>query len=609
MKKIINGIYFSLLIAILAGCNNGGSGSSEEQQLQNIKSERKNYYFYRSDEAIKAIDYANPDNPITIEPASSSVTGVSSSYNYIPFGSNPVKYFISSGNLVYGKGGRILSVDNAPSSNLVPKQISNESSAFIMCESRLTSSLDGDTIFRYALPNLTNNCWSPDFYQDTNNNGAWLPTLSDNENKWISLNFDSTSAPRAGATMRSAGYNRAIVFYELDEQLQGLVVRGVLSIDDSDNLLWFEGTNFSAPAYTVATEATAIRVLRYSLSNKIYLLVDNQLYSYTAGDSSLGTSLYQVTSTYELHSFFYPADSDYFYAVDGNLLLKLNSDIHSAPTIVADDVALQTATSAMGLLDRHLFFYSNQDKFSSISSVNLDAGVVNELLNIPHFSLQSRLVLAFMKNNNIYYSFYAETGNHISGIISNTGDELANYPGSLFMALVRSPLLVPYEDEPSYLLFADPVDEFNDAVRVLNLNKNIVEKTLGTVQSLENWDFDSVRHYDGDFIFPMWASFDGGDFVSIDTELFYANLFRENSLRQLTDGSTTDISVRSSSIPISGPVQPFPIPPPAPPPPPGIPPPPPAPIPNLPPPPPGIPPPPPPQPPPPPPSSMGMGGI
>lgn len=613
MKKLSQINYSLLLLIFLSACNNGGSGSSEQEQINTIKAQTNNYYFYRSDDAIKAIDLDDPTNPVTVEPPNADLSGIVTVQNNQQIGSNPVKYYVSGSKLVYAKAGRFWLIDNDVESNLTPVQVSSESAAFGICDA--SASLGDIPFYRYALMGLGNECsLNLSFYQDSANNGVWLPSFTDQTYKWFGLETDSVTPPQNGASTDFSSHERSLVFRQINEQTRGFDILGVLAWDISGNLVWFEGTDFSAPTHTVANGVTSFNYLNgYRRDNWQYLIVNGNLYSYAAGDTTLGGSHYQLlTSGFDWQT--YSANSNGFiYAIDGQRLLELPFDSPGSPSTITTNTLFESIQMRFGESDTHLYLVSSLTDVIKGYSIELDNGQLTELFTINKMGQGYYSFPLYFFNDRIYYS---DVYNDNTYIISTSGDVLRSFPGTRIIGNVLPAVISPDISGISYFLLSQPVSDSEVSILVYDLESDSIVRSLGNIYPPQ-FIFSSIfaREDEGRFIFPYWAAFDYGDYIEINVELFFADLNRDNSLLQLTDGTTHDSAISSRWI------KPIVYPAPPPPPPPGgvvisiPPPPPPAPPPvNLPippappaPPAPGLPPPPPP--PPPPPLPGGMGGM
>lgn len=608
-----------LSVGLLVACNNGGS-STEEKQINAIKEKANNYYFYRSDDAIKAIDLDDPTNPIIVEPPNPNLTGIVTTYSSESIGGNPESYYISGSKLVYAKDGRFWLVDNDAESNLIPKQLSSEGNAFDICGASISPGISQNPIYRYSLMGPSNDCNRTWFSQDAANNGIWLPSFSDQVYKWFNLDTDPGTPPHEGASTDYPSHPNSLVFRQLNEEKLGFDLLGILALDNSNNLVWFEGTDYSAPTHTVASGVTSFSYLYSSTTNNWqYIVVNGGLYSYTAGDTTLGESHYQLSSSNFNWQTYSPNSNEFIYAADGQRLLRIPVDSPGSAELIGRNVLFESIEQRFGESDTHLYLYSDLTDVIRGYSVDLENREITDLFAINKMGQGFNSFPAFLIKEKIYYTDEYSDTTYIIGI---SGNILKSFPASLILGGVSSSIIRPDNTPFSHFLLEQPINDTDVSLVALDLDTDLITRSLGRLP-ISPFIFSSIfaREDEGRFIFPYWAFVDEGDFVGLDLEIYYADLNRENSLLQLTDGSTADLPIGSrwiSLAPYPTPVPPPPgggglvisipppPPPPLPPPPPVTPPPPPV---TLPPPP--LPPgnPPVPLPPPPPLSGMGMGGM
>jgi len=602
IKKL--SIYNMLFVAVLlSACSSGDSGPSEAEQLRAIQEQTRAYFLYTSDQSIKAIDIADPTNPITVEASIPVFSGAITAKTALPFGSTPTKYYSINNSLIYIKEGKLWIIDNISTGNLTPRQLSNEDSAFNLCSTSLIHDpVENDRyIYRYLLPG-SSGCYSLNFYQDSNNNGVWLPQFSDITHKWVASDFTDTTSPNTVSSFPGWSRSDSIIFNQYDNQTLESHMVGVLALDNSGNLVWFNGMDFSAPAHTVASNVTSIRFLSTNSRDRVYLIVDGNLYSYTAGDNSLGDSLYQLSSE-SFHWVTYSSPiPDLIYAVDGQKLLSIDRNRPAAPSIIADHSLLATTFRIIGSTDEFLYLYAGVNDRAQAFSVNRNTGAVAALFSINSPGGTFPNFITFLINNKFYVTDEALQSTVIFDL---QGNSLNNFPNTFILKVISSALYNPEKDPGSHILLGEYGDNPQKNVSVLDTNRDAVISQLGAIPYGNYYLPRYGTHYNGKTIVSLRDD-------SLNYSLYFADLYTSNSLVPLTDGSTNDNEIYSV-MPLA--LQPYPIPPPPPPPPPppGLPPPPPPPSP-----PPGLPPPPPPPPPqpsaPPPPPPLlppgpGMGGM
>jgi len=590
-KKIIIKILFhrgllccvllsGLLTGLLTACNTNNE-SSDQEELNALKAQKKNYIFYLSDSAIKAIDLDDPINPITIEPANDTLTGITATDIVLPFGSTTTKYYASSGSLVYAKDGHFWQVDNDVSTNLTPRQVSSEANALTVCDAHQVPATTSEPYYIYSLPGPDLGCDFGRFYQDPDT-GVWFPPVSDTINKWFPLGADENVPPGTAARIRFTSSANSILYYEKDTARKGANLVGMLALDNSGNLLWFDSSDFSTPRHTVASGVSQIDALRFFIDSGGYVVVDGQVYSYTAGNTSLGPVVYQQTSPGNIYTIYSPSNPDIFYAIDGNYILEFSTKSPAEPRIVANNPLLASSEEIIGVKESDLFFYSVNPDTYTFFSINLINGERSNLFSIPKNSNASYLQPVRLLGDKIYYT---DESSVTTGLLSASGDILATFPDTRIVGIVQPSVIETGSIEKSHLILERRIDDINASLAVLSLETGTVTRHLGIKQRTSVTITDYTREYDGRFVIRLWAPYDPDAVFGYNFELFFADLNRDNSLIQVTDSAVPDTRIGSGWF---GP---------PPPPPPGVPPPPPAPPPvSLP-------------PPPPPPPPVGMGGT
>lgn len=560
MKTIIKyGCLFSL--ALLGACNNGGS-SSEDKQISAIKNKTNNYYFYRSDDAIKAIDLDDPTNPVIVEPPNPDLAGVVTTNSSESLGGSPEVFYISGSKLVYAKDGRFWLVDNDVESNLTPRQLSSESNAFDICDASTSPAIDESPVYRYSLMGPSNDCNWTWFSQDATNNGVWTPSFSDQVHKWFNLNTDPGTPARDGASTDVPSHQRSLVFRQLNEERLGFNILGMLALDDSDNLLWFEGTDYAAPTHVVATGVTSFSYLSTSSRNNWqYVVVNGALYSYTAGDTTLGESHYQLSSINFHWQTYSPNRNEFVYVADNQRLLRIPFATPGSPEIVAENVLIESVEQRFSETDTHLYLYSNLIDVVRGYSINLDNGEITDLFTIDKMGQGFSNFSLFLFNEKIYYT---NEYNDTTYVISTSGNIVRSFPASQILGVISSSIIRPDNIPFSHFLLEQAFSDTEISLVTLDLDTDTITRTLGRLP-ISPFIFTSIfaREDAGRFIFPWFAFIDEGDLVRLDLELFYADLNRENSLQQLTDGSTNDSPIGSRWT--RPPTYPTPVPPPSPP--------------------------------------------
>ncbi|WP_455200889.1 hypothetical protein [Kaarinaea lacus] len=568
--KLYSILIWSLLAGLISACNSGGPGSSEAEQIHAIQEQTKTYFLYESDQSIKAIDIVNPANPITIEPTNNSLTGITAEEKHIPFGNNPAKFYSAKDVLVYAKDGRLWIVDNISNGNLTPRQLSDEDNAFTLCSATLNA-IDPDQNkhnYRYSLPGPDAQCGEQLFYQDTNNNGVWLPVVSDNINKWVPLNAEDNYSPVTTTNTTPWARSDSIVMYRLNEQNLGLSIDGVLALDNAGNLVWFNGTDFSAPSHNVASGVTSIYFFQSNSRQWVYIIVNGQLYSYSAGSASLSDRHYRLSSD-NLDLLTYPnTRNNYIYAIDGQKLLRLNVNAPGTPYLVAQNPLLDTASYSFAETDSHLYLYSGQTERLQAISVNKSSGEITELFSVSIPTYNNYLPSpTFLIGDKFYFT---DESLNETFVVDVNGKTIRTFPDSFILKIVMSAVLKPDIDPLSHLILGEHVNDSLTNLFVLDTRSNTIISEIGSIPHVSYFMHNYATHYNGRTILSLYNGGSGNN-------LYFADLNSNNSLIQLTQSTTDDREIEFiSTVSIQPPSVPPPPPPSLPPPPPpGLPPPPP----------------------------------
>ncbi|WP_455196832.1 hypothetical protein [Kaarinaea lacus] len=583
------------VVIVLSACSSGDSGPAESEQLRAIQEQTKAYFLYTSDQSIKAIDIADPTNPITVEESIPAFSGAIAAKTALQFGSMPTKHYSINNSLIYVKDGKLWIVDDISTGNLIPRQLSSEDSAFNLCSASLSEdpAEKNKYIYLYSLPG-SDDCFHLNFYQDTSS-GVWLPQFSNMTYKWAASDFSENTMPVTVTNLPSWSRSDSIIFYQFNNETLASDVTGVLALDNSGNLIWFNGTDFSAPSHTVASNITSINFLQTKSRDRVYLIVDGHLYSYTAGENSLGDSLYQLASE-SFHWVTYSSPiPDLIYAVDDQKLLSIDRNRPAAPSIISEHSLLSTTFRIIGSTDDFLYLYAGVNGRAQAFSVNRTTGAVAELFSVNSPGGTFPNFITFLINDKFYVTDEALQSTVIFDL---QGNILNNFPNTFILKVISSTVYNPEKDPRSHILLGEYGDNPQKNVSVLDTNRNAVISQLGAIPYGNYYLSGYGAQYNGKMIISLRDD-------SLNNSLYFADLYTSNSLVPLTDGTTNDEEIYSV-MPLA--LQPYPIPPPPPPPPPpGLPPPP---APSAPPP-PSDPPPPPPPPPPFPPGPMGggMGGM
>ena len=545
-----------LLVVSICACNNHSSVSSEEEQLNAVQDQTKTYFLYSSDDSsIKAIDIDDPFNPVTIEPTNTSLAGVTAVQTAIPFGPHKSKSYIVNDTLAYAKDGRLWVIDNISLGNLTPRQFSNEENGYNLCSSTL-SALQPDNglkIYSYVLPGAANDCYTGSFYQDPSNNNVWLPEFSDNIRKWVMLDASITTAPTESFDTTSWIRSESVLFRRFDPILRNYTVTGLLALDETGALVWFKGTDFSAPVLTVANDVTSMSFIAFGNNDWAYLVVNGNLVSYRAGDSSLSTSYYSLPSGYFDWQSYGSQQRGYFYASVGQNLLTVSIETPEAPKLVSTHPYFETIVDQFSETDSHLYLEVRLSDQMLAISFNKSSNDIVELFKYNFSPDISSSYRRFLINGNFYYSDEITLA---TTVVDKNGKVINTYPNTFIFSTMQSAVRAPEKEPRTHLLLAEHGSGPFTNIDVLDTASNTIINRLGAIPHVgypaNNYD----THYNGRTVFAL---FDG----SAHYNLFFADLFRENSITQLTDSATDDRPITFYQLP-----RPIPLPPPAPPPPP-----------------------------------------
>jgi hypothetical protein len=579
MKKIYKILCF-FTIGIVPACNNSNPGPSDAEQLKTIQDQTTTYYLYQSDgSSIKAIDINDPLNPIVIEPTNSTLTGVIAASVPIPFSQTPEKKYHVKDTLVYAKDGGLWIIDNISQGNLTPRPLSSENNSYNLCYASLSFATpnQGTQFYSYVLAGADNNCGPGNFYQDATNNNVWIPPLNDNIHKWVALDADNTTIPVESPDTTSWFRSDSIVFKQIDPQLRNFTVTGLLALDETGNLVWFEGTDFSAPTHTVATNVSSLTFISFGQTGWAYLVVNGSLVSYHAGDTALSANYYSLPSgDFDWRSYS-RSQRGYFYATDGQKLLKVNTATPGAPQEISTHPYFETVSDDFWETDSHLYLeirLTNQVRAISFDKRN---GNIVDLFDFNYSPQTVSHHRRYVIGGKFYFT---DEVDHDTQVVDKNGTVINTFPNSFIFSTIQSAISVPNKDSRTHLLLAEYDSGPSTHLMALDTSSDSIVSHLGSIPHVDYPTFNVDTHYNGRTVFSLFDN-------NSRNNLFFADLFKDNSLRQITDSTTDDRLI--SSFPTAPPP---PQPPVAPPPPPPV----------------ALPPPPPPPPPPSPPSG-GMGGA
>jgi hypothetical protein len=573
MKKIImknsSTIFCLLAMGILPACNNGGSTPSDAEQLKSVQDQNKAYFLYQSDwSSIKAIDLNDPLTPIIIEPTNASLAGVTAATAGISFGQNPEKTYIVKDTLVYAKDGGLWVVDDISQGNLNPRPLSSENNSYNVCSASLSTATVGQNtqFYSYELPGNNADCYPGNFYQDASNNNVWLPPLNDNIHKWVALDADTTTNPVESPAITSWFHPDSIVFTQADPLARNYTVTGLLALDENGNLVWFDGTDYSAPTHTVATNVSSLSFISFGKNDWAYLVINGSLVSYHAADSSLSASYYSLPAgDFDWRSYS-RATRDYFYATDGQKLLKLSTVTPGAPQILSTHAYFETVSDDFWQTDSHLYLEIRLTNQMRAISIDTTTGNIVDLFDFNFSPLTISRHRRHVIGGKFYFSDEVELN---TKVVDHTGTLLNTIPNTFIYSTIQSAVRIPNKDSRTHLLLAQYATGADTNLLVLDTNSDTIITHLGSIPHINYPTYNIYSHYNGLMIFSL---FDNNSHYN----LYFADLFLDNSIQQITDSTTNDIPIPNflSPPPPPPPPQPPPPPPVEPPPPPPPPPPP-----------------------------------
>jgi hypothetical protein len=478
---------------------------------------------------------------ITIEPTNATLEGVTSGRKYTKFNENPAKYFFVEGALIYAKNGYLWAIKDISKGDFTPVQISSEDAASGLCSSFLSPQLNiNDSYYVYNYPGSDGACSPSYFTQDLANNGVWLPDVIDDIYKWIPFIADSSFVPATGAQDFS-NYNNpvtSIVFTKKNEQTRGEDVTGVLALDNTNNLLWFDGQNFTVPAFTVANSVASFYPFRIQDKNSNYILINDSLYLYTAGNASLGDSVYTFSSSplLLLENVNYPL---IYYIVDQQRIYRFDTTTDTSPRLLTENNAVSLHFRFLRETENYVFLYSISDPENFIVySINKDDNEMDEIATVPKNSQYSTYLKVYESGELLYYYDHAKLA---TNIVSSDGNIINSFPGYKILGIIGNPVVLPASHSADYLLLGKLVGENSTEIHLLNMNTNNLESRLGQTSDAIMQSSIATLNYNSRIVFKAMGL--------NSQEIFFANLSIENSLLQLTDNSIDERVISIGWVP------------------------------------------------------------
>lgn len=367
----------------------------------------ESYLFFTH--GLHALDPSAPTSPILLEETEDLVTDTlfgitlpsqresiirTADYNQVTKELSNVHNFA----VIYPKtDGNLYRVSALKSGSLTPVQISNESSAQLMCNaSSERAKLDFSNVensqYVYSLPGNDNTCETAD--------DVW---------KMVTISMDATQAPIVAKTP----------VIDIIDSTTGAIA-GWLVNDDST--LKRCDANFSNCTFL----ASIINSVNYKLkmADNFYLLdIDEQLFSYNIVNNTLSSSIFTptngtnitVAASDGITTYFGYEKSLYQFPVDGSSVATiLTTDTKEIQIVTpgVDSIVYQVGTNGLG---------------QTIQSIPKTGGVATNLAIAP---TNDDLVLMGVDNNFVYYNIRKTTNSQgqltiepvLAGIIDETGN-------------------------------------------------------------------------------------------------------------------------------------------------------------------------------------------
>ncbi|MCI0506808.1 MAG: hypothetical protein L0Z73_11965 [Gammaproteobacteria bacterium] len=320
------------------------------------------------------------------------------------------------------------------------------------------------------------------------------------------------------------------MFYQHDAQNPGGII-GVLALDSTGSVVWFQGADFSAPSHTVATDVSTISVLASNIyDNWIYLIADGDLYSYKAGDTSLGESLYALSSDHLYRVSYNEQPDDVFYAIDGQKFLRVSSTIPGSPALIATDPLFELVTQKFFETTTHLYLYLKADVDNKVQTieVNKTTRQIKELFSFN--TINSVLVKPFVHKIGENYYYTDEVLKAVM-VADSEGNIIETFPDTFILKTIASAVIEPGTDQTSHLLLGEYYGDSETSISVLDIASNSIMSHIGSVPFNGYYKPGSATHYDGRIIIPLVYGGSGYD-------LYFADLNEDGSLTHIGDSAT-----------------------------------------------------------------------
>jgi hypothetical protein len=519
----------------LAACD-----SSSDEDLNQAIEQHKAYLVYESAQSLIAIDPQAPQQPITIEPTNNTLSGVLLTNNIINADNDNEVSPLVNDTLIYARDGKIWRTKLTLDKTLTVERISSEDSAYNICVADIIS-VRQKPIYHYLLPGLDQVCFAMPASQ---NSVEDFPIVSDHVAKWTPLDADAVTPPQSGGTSPYITMSgNSVLFFDSTEPPQ-LEISGLLKLDNTGALLWYEGKNFDSPACTVADNIIDFESTFIRNNNVAYIIVDGNLYRYQAKDLALGESLYEMqtqrfsTRASDLYS---PGTQ---YLIDGPNLLVLDTTKSAPPTLLAHNELFSEGIRLLGTTPDHVILFKQLADSSTAYSVSKQNGHILELFTVAKNPAQYE-PQAFVDQGFVYYT---DPINSLSGFVSADGKVKTVLPDMLIIDRIRNPFVGRSQPDYSHLLLAKVSSVANIEAVTFNIQNKSIERRLGVLpKSVLDTHPLSTLPSNGYFLFKAY--------VGTGWEIFFADLHRDNSLLQLTDNDITENLLRGYPSPPPAPAQ------------------------------------------------------
>ncbi|MGD8594546.1 MAG: hypothetical protein PVF82_17070 [Gammaproteobacteria bacterium] len=527
--------FIGVAFSILAACD-----STYDEELNQATEQNKAYLVYESAQSLIAIDPRTPLQPITIEPTNNTLSGILLTNNLNNTDNDNELSQQVNDTLIYARDGKIWRTDLTLGKTLTIERVSSEDGAYDVCYAGIIS-IPQKPFYYYSVPGSDQICFST---ASSNISGGNFAVISDDVVKWTALDADAMTPPESGDIspyiITSAD---SVLFFGTREHLP-LEINGLLKLDNSGSLLWYEGKNFATPAYTVAKNVIDFESTAIQYKNAAYIIVDGNLYRYEAKDPALGESLYKMqtqrfsTRAWDRYS---PGTQ---YLIDGSNLLVLDTTKPASPAVLKHSELFSEEARILGTTPGHVILSKPLADGFTTYSVSKQNGEVLELFNVAKNPVQFEPA-AFVDQEFIYYS---DPINSLSGFVSADGKVKTVLPDMLIIDRIRNPFGGRGRSQPDYshLLLANSTLAANIEVITFNTQSKSIENTLGVLpKSVLDTRLSSTLPNNGYFLLKAY--------VDTGWEIFFADLHRDDSLLQLTYNDTTENLLRGYPSPPSPP--------------------------------------------------------